>query len=237
MHTETRDGISHKWLSCADTAKLVREVLKAEFPGTKFSVRSKNYAGGASIDIGYTDGPPSREVEAACNHLRASDFNAMEDLKEYRGGTLFADGDEFEQVHYGADYISARREFSADVEDAAKARIVELAGASGFDYNDRYDVAVDRDTGELIACSGQQVSETYGSTILHRYLFPLDLSPEAPPVVGTYKLVAGNGRPIRQATVVTFADGEEVRFIEKLPKGKAIEQAEDRRALRREGGV
>lgn len=233
MHTETRDGVTHKWLSCADTAKLVREVLKAKFPATKFSVRSKTYAGGASIDIGYTDGPPAREVEAACDHLRASDFNSMEDLKEYRGGTLFADGQEFEQVHYGADYISAHREFSPEVEDAVKARIVELAGAEVYEHNSRYDVAVDRDTGELIACRGQIVSETYGSTILHRYLYGLDLSPEAPPTVGTYQLVAGNGRPVRKATVVTFADGEEVRFIERLPKGKAIEQAEDRRALRR----
>lgn len=178
MHTETREGVTHKWLSCADTAKLVRAVLKAKFPGTKFSVRSSNYAGGASISISYTDGPISREVEAACDHLRASDFNAMEDLKESRGGTLFADeGGNFEQIHYGADYISAHREFSDDVEAAAKARIVELAGATGFDYNGRYDVAVDRETGELIACRGQIVSETYGSTILHRYLYALDLSP------------------------------------------------------------
>lgn len=230
MHTEVRDGVTHKWLSCADTAKLVRKVLKEKFPGTKFSVRSKTYAGGASITIDYTDGPRAREVEDACDHLRASDFNPMEDLKEYRGGTLFADGEEFEQVHYGADYISAHREFSPEVEAAAKERIVELAGATGFDYNGRYDVAVDRDSGELIACRGQIVSETYGSTILHRYLYGLDLSPEAPPEVGTYQLVAGNGRPIRKATVVTFADGKEIRFIERLPKGEAVKQAEARRA-------
>ena len=232
MHTEVREGVTHKWLSCSDTAKLVREVLKEKFPGTKFSVRSKTYAGGASIDIGYVDGPPSREVEAACDHLRASDFNAMEDLKEYRGGTLFADGEEFEQIHYGADYISAHREFSPEVEDAAKARIAELAGVDHFDHNGRYDVAVDRETGELIACTGQHVSDTYGSTILHRYLYPLDLSPAAPPTVGTYQLVAGNGRPIRKATVVTFADGQEIRFIERLPKGEAIKQAEARREER-----
>jgi hypothetical protein len=230
MHTETREGVTHKWLSCADTAKLVREVLKAKFPGTKFSVRSQNYAGGASIHIGYVDGPPSREVEAACDHLRRSDFNAMIDLQESRGGTLLVDEiGEFEQIHYGADFISAQREFSDEVEAGAKARIAELAGVDHFDYNDRYDVAVDRDTGELVACTGQNVSDTYGSTILHRYLYPLYLSPAAPPVVGTYQLVAGNGRPIRKATVVTFPDGEEIRFIEKLPKRKAIEQAEARR--------
>lgn len=230
MHTETREGVTHKWLSCADTAKLVREVLKEKFPGTKFSVRSSNYAGGASISISYSDGPPAREVEASCDHLRASDFNAMEDLKEYRGGTLYADGQEFEQIHYGADYISARREFTPEVEDEAKARIVALAGAEHFEHNDRYDVAVDRDTGELIACRGQNVSDTYGSTILHRYLHPLDLSPAVPPTVSTYQLVAGNGRAIRKATRVTFTDGEVISFIERLPKGKAIEQAEARRA-------
>jgi len=46
-------------------AKEVRKVLKARWPLTKFSVRSKSYAGGSSVDIEWTDGPAEAEVREA----------------------------------------------------------------------------------------------------------------------------------------------------------------------------
>lgn len=45
------------------------------------------------------------------------------------------------------------------------------------------------------------------------------------PIVSTYQLVASNGRPIRKATKVTFADGREVRFTERMSKREALRQA------------
>jgi hypothetical protein len=47
--------------------------------------------------------------------------------------------------------------------------------------------------------------------------------------VETCQLVAGNGRPIRKATKVVFPDGVEVRFMEKMSKRRAIEQAAEQR--------
>ncbi len=43
------------YFSAADTAKLVRAALKRSFPGTRFSVRSKTYSAGASIDVSWMD--------------------------------------------------------------------------------------------------------------------------------------------------------------------------------------
>jgi hypothetical protein len=43
--------------------------------------------------------------------------------------------------------------------------------------------------------------------------------------VETYRLVAMNGRHIRQATKVTMPNGEVIRFTEKLSKREAIRQA------------
>lgn len=43
--------------------------------------------------------------------------------------------------------------------------------------------------------------------------------------VSTYRLQASNGRHIRIATKVVFADGFTVRFIDRMPKGEAIRQA------------
>lgn len=47
--------------------------------------------------------------------------------------------------------------------------------------------------------------------------------------VSTFRLTARNGRHIRIATKVTFEDGTEVKFMERMPKGEAIRQAEAQR--------
>lgn len=49
--------------------------------------------------------------------------------------------------------------------------------------------------------------------------------------VETRRLVAGNGRHIRMATVVVFEDGVEVQFTERMSKRAAVEQAVAARQL------
>lgn len=45
-----------------------------------------------------------------------------------------------------------------------------------------------------------------------------------------YNLKTKTGKHIRKATKVTFPDGYEVRFIERMPKAAAIRQAVEIRA-------
>jgi hypothetical protein len=105
-----------KYLSCADTAALVRKALKESFPGIKFSVRSSTYSGGASIRVGWTDGPNAAQVEAVVKVFEGSYFDGSIDYK----GSLSAmvDG---EVVHFGADSISCSRDNS----DAAVQRAID----------------------------------------------------------------------------------------------------------------
>jgi hypothetical protein len=44
--------------------------------------------------------------------------------------------------------------------------------------------------------------------------------------VETYNLTARNGCHIRMATKVVFADGREVKFLDRMGKAEAIRQAE-----------
>lgn len=69
------------YLSVADTAKLVRVALKRNFPGTRFSVRSHSYAGGASIDVTWTDGPAVKLVEGIAGQFQGGRFDGMIDMK------------------------------------------------------------------------------------------------------------------------------------------------------------
>lgn len=131
-----------RYLSCAETAKLVRQALKKAFPGVKFSVRSNTYAGGASIYVTWTDGPSEADVRPVTDDYHGKGFDGGIDMAYSRTHYLRADGttlvefdpgttasggqhygddnralagampEDVEVVQFGADGISLRRELS-----------------------------------------------------------------------------------------------------------------------------
>lgn len=100
-----------KYLSCADTAKLIRQALKEGFPGVKFSVRSSVYSGGASIDVSWVDGPTGKAVEAVAKVFEGARFDGMTD---YKGGVVHR-GPGGSAVHFGANFIFCHRKLSVPV--------------------------------------------------------------------------------------------------------------------------
>lgn len=112
-----------KFISCAETAKLIRKALKEAFPGVKFSVRSDVYSGGASVRVRWTDGPNEKQVEAVAHVFKGSYFDGSIDLK----GSTYAmvDG---EQVHFGADYVFCNRDCSDALVDKAIAAVCRFWG-------------------------------------------------------------------------------------------------------------
>ena len=87
MITQTTENIS-----VVETAKLVRQALKRAFPGVVFSVRSKSYSGGASINVDWTDGPRTKEVNPIIKQYQGGDFDGMIDLKYSQTHYLRPDG-------------------------------------------------------------------------------------------------------------------------------------------------
>lgn len=110
--------MAKKYLTCAETAKLVRGALKEAFPGQKFSVKSSTYSGGASISVGWIDGPNDAQVSAVVNVFKGSYFDGSIDYK----GSVYhmIDG---VQVSMGADFIFTNREHSDAAVLAAIGRV------------------------------------------------------------------------------------------------------------------
>lgn len=69
--------------SSANCATAIREELKKEFAGVKFSVKSSNFSGGDSVHIQWTDGPTYEEVNNIVKKYQYGNFNGMEDIYEY----------------------------------------------------------------------------------------------------------------------------------------------------------
>lgn len=114
-----------KYLTCAQTAKLIRAALKAAFPTVKFSVRSNTYSGGASIDVTWTDGPTDAMVQKITEQFAGATFDAMADLKNYHDSELNG-----ERVHFGADFVFTRRQISPELMTRVAERVCKKYGVS-----------------------------------------------------------------------------------------------------------
>jgi hypothetical protein len=134
-----------QYLSCAETAALIRKQLAKHFPETKFYIRSKVYSGGASIDIDYIDGPTESAVKRITSSFEGAEFDGMVDLKSYNTGYLLPDGSaalavyakdsqtdihftsphpDAQRVHFGADFIFVNRHYS---EEFARPKLEKFA--------------------------------------------------------------------------------------------------------------
>lgn len=155
-----------RYLSCADTAKLVRRSLKDQFPGVKFSVRSSTYANGASIDVRWVDGPLTRDVEAVAKLYEGSTFDGMIDLKTPHRSLLSTE-DGAELVRFAADHVMCSRDLSDEFQAELVAELEEFTGEP-YDPTRRYPVGVDHyqeKDGSL--CRDDHRGE-WGSTIIHQ---------------------------------------------------------------------
>lgn len=112
-----------QYLSCAETAKLLRASLKRNFPAVKFSVRSSVYSGGASVRVDWTNGPRQSAVQAVCDRFNGADFDGMQDLKTYHDTVLTDEQGNTRSVHFGADFIFANRHESPEVATAVIERL------------------------------------------------------------------------------------------------------------------
>lgn len=85
----TIEYVAPRYLSAAETAKLVRQALKREFPGVKFSVRSSR---GSAINIDWTDGPTGREVDRVVGVFAGGGFDGMIDMRYSSEAWIEQDG-------------------------------------------------------------------------------------------------------------------------------------------------
>lgn len=84
-------------------AKNIRTELKIAFPGIKFSVTSKTFSGGDSVDINWELGPTTKEVEKITGKYQEGSFNGMEDIYEYDRENVWPD------LFGGAKYVRENR--------------------------------------------------------------------------------------------------------------------------------
>jgi len=121
-HPELEPVDPEKYDSLKKASKNIKRELKDAYPKTKFSVRARSYSGGNSIDINWTDGPTSEEVEKITGKYQEGHFNGMEDIYEYSKTNVWP------SVFGGAKYVMWHRHHSKEAYLQAVAEVEKEYG-------------------------------------------------------------------------------------------------------------
>lgn len=97
--------------SHAQAAANIKKELVAAFPGIKFSVKSKSFSMGDSVDVSWQFGPTSREVDAIIEKYAYGRFDGYTDSYNYDGDL---DGKVFRAANGSAKYVSGQREIPSE---------------------------------------------------------------------------------------------------------------------------
>ena len=95
------------YLNKTETNKLIRKVLKATFPGVKFSVKG---SGRDATYISWVNGPNDAQVNQVTKRFKSAGFDGMSDYQYNIYHTMNG-----EKISFSADYIFTRRDISDEV--------------------------------------------------------------------------------------------------------------------------
>jgi hypothetical protein len=159
-----------EYLSAAETAKLVREALKARFPRQRFSVRASRSCGG--VDLRWTDGPTVDQVRPVTDLYEGDWFDGMTDCLHSFSSLLADENGSVREVHFSG-FCLEHRDISDDYYEQTL-RILE--GMLGYTltrdrsqwYSVTVPIRVDRD-GRLLHMV-ESDREQLGN-VLHQYTY------------------------------------------------------------------
>lgn len=72
----------------AIAAKEIRQLLKQAWPSVRFRVRCSNFSMGDAVDVKWTDGPSSKQVDNVVQAWQSEDFDGMTDSSVARPDTI-----------------------------------------------------------------------------------------------------------------------------------------------------
>jgi hypothetical protein len=80
------------YLDAAELASILRGELKRAFAGVTFRVRTSKYSMGSSVNINWTDGPLTADVDAVIARYKCEGFDGMTDSRTNSGPIRLEDG-------------------------------------------------------------------------------------------------------------------------------------------------
>lgn len=125
--------------NATEAAKGLRSELKAAFPGIKFSVRTRYFSGGESINISWSFGPTTKAVGAISKKYEYGRFDGMTDSSSVED-TLVSMPDGEVKILGGAKFVQTSRNFESIKNDYRSESLFiervmrDLCALQGFEF-------------------------------------------------------------------------------------------------------
>jgi len=184
-----------RYLTCAETAKLVRKDLKKHFPKIKFSVRSDNYSMGAAIRVSWDNGPTTEQVDNVLCVYESAGFDGMIDLKYSKTSFILPSGEVCsgnsegtsgsggvyspaernlpigaEEVSFGSDYITTSRHISIEHE-------LQVAKKLALQHDVKEPIEIgETEYGKYIIYPNVMIWNTWFNSLVHQWFSKVDLT-------------------------------------------------------------
>lgn len=167
--------VPRRYIPAKEQAQMLREALKAEFPGVKFSVRCSR---GSAINVRWVDGPRSSRVQEVCDRYRGGGFDGMQDLR-YSVQTMIATDDGAELVQFSADFVIAQRDISDEWRNEILDEFERVIGSplerdKWQMWRQQVPLWIDRGSGRILHMIETQAEDL--STVYHQYTSTHDRS-------------------------------------------------------------
>ena len=101
--------MSAEYMTYQESVKMLREALRRNFPGIKFSV-AKSYPRGTSVRVRYPFGPPVSEVDRVAQRFHGRDFDGMTDSNSYPSSLLVDSAGAMREVKHGIGFVFVERD-------------------------------------------------------------------------------------------------------------------------------
>lgn len=108
-----------------DASKNCKAELRAKFPGVKFSVRAEYFSGGSSMNISWSMGPTTKEVDAIVGKYKAGSFDGSTDYYDYDHS---AESEAVKEVLGQHKYVSTSRDYDAGVMNTVAKGLAAIVG-------------------------------------------------------------------------------------------------------------
>ena len=122
IETDPTAGSYHAWYTCVETARLIRQTLRARFPGVTFSVTSHLYRRKqpvGTVMVRWQGGPMTRAVQRVAGRYEGVNLDPLTSQKITR--VVLLDG---YLCHLGAEFVFCERA------KAVRAGVAHLATTS-----------------------------------------------------------------------------------------------------------
>lgn len=129
--------MAREYVDINESIKMLKDALRRNFPGVKFSVRRGRGTGYSTVRVSWDNGPSASMVDRVAQRYHGRDFDGMTDSSSYPTALLADAQGNVREVHFGIGFLFCDRSLPDGTREAVADRFAREFGADAADWQAR----------------------------------------------------------------------------------------------------